>query len=147
LALPLAKAMHFTLENIDIAAEYALTKMSAQSIAVYGEMGAGKTTFTKSLCNILQVTSVVSSPTFSIVNEYLGVWKSKQITVAHMDWYRLADAKSLFDAGIPDYFEREDVICIVEWPERAPELLLPGTLKISLDVIDEHERVLHFDTP
>jgi tRNA threonylcarbamoyladenosine biosynthesis protein TsaE len=132
--------MRFTLENIDEAAAYILQHVQGNCIALFGPMGAGKTTLTASICKALNVKDAVSSPTFSIVNEYSGVWNQQAVKIAHMDWYRLPDAESLFDAGIADYFDQTQVLCIIEWPERAPELLPTNACEVTLQLLSENER-------
>ena len=88
-------------ELLAIAKELLQSFPNIRKFAFYGEMGAGKTTFAKSLCEALQVQDVVSSPTFSIVNEYLS---EQNGTVFHFDFYRLKDEKEAFDMGYEDYF-------------------------------------------
>jgi tRNA threonylcarbamoyladenosine biosynthesis protein TsaE len=111
-------------------------------IALHGEMGAGKTTFTAALCKALGVIEQTSSPTFSIVNEYYGSLQGQAITLAHMDWYRLRNEEDVYANGLDEYFTREHVFCIVEWPEKAAEALPVGCLQVSLIVHNEHTRVI-----
>lgn len=104
-------------------------------IALYGEMGAGKTTLITALCKIAAVKDRVNSPTFSIINEY----KSKYGTIFHMDWYRLADEAEARHAGVEEAIY-SNCICFIEWPERALQLLPHNTLNIYLHVISEDKR-------
>ncbi|MFY7899738.1 MAG: tRNA (adenosine(37)-N6)-threonylcarbamoyltransferase complex ATPase subunit type 1 TsaE [Chitinophagaceae bacterium] len=100
------------------------------------EMGSGKTTFIHALCNYLQVTDMVSSPTFSIINEY----KSEQIgSIYHMDWYRLKNAQEAIDAGVEDIL-LQNVFCFIEWPEKAPEIIPDSFFTIELQFISTNER-------
>jgi tRNA threonylcarbamoyladenosine biosynthesis protein TsaE len=103
-----------------------------KKIAFYGAMGAGKTTFSKALCKALKVADVVSSPTFSIVNEYLS---EQNGTVYHFDFYRLEDEQEAFDMGYEDYFF-SDEYCLVEWPEKVKNLLPAHFAKLYIDVVD-----------
>ncbi len=84
-----------------------------------GEMGAGKTTLIKSICKNLGVFDEVSSPTFSIVNEYKTV---DGITVYHFDFYRIKSIEEAYDMGVEDYFSSGN-ICLIEWPEKIKEIL------------------------
>lgn len=84
-----------------------------------GEMGAGKTTLIKSICKNLGVMDEVSSPTFSIVNEYKTVDGK---TVYHFDFYRVKSIEEVYDIGVEDYFYSGN-ICLVEWPEKIKEIL------------------------
>lgn len=93
----------------------------------YGDMGAGKTTFIKELCAQLGVQDVVSSPTFSIVNEYTA----DKLTLYHFDFYRLKQETEALDLGYEDYFYSGNY-CFIEWPEKIPNLLPAGYLKINI---------------
>lgn len=84
-----------------------------------GEMGAGKTTLIKSICKNLGVIDEVSSPTFSIVNEYKTV---NGKTVYHFDFYRIKSIEEVYDMGVEDYFNSGN-LCLVEWPEKIKEIL------------------------
>ena len=84
-----------------------------------GEMGAGKTTLIKSICKNLGVFDEVSSPTFSIVNEYKTVDGK---TVYHFDFYRIKSIEEAYDMGVEDYFSSGN-ICLIEWPEKIKEIL------------------------
>lgn len=106
-------------------------------IAFYGEMGAGKTTLIKAICKIINIQENVNSPTFSIINEY----KSQYGSIFHMDWYRLKDAEEAYNVGIEEIIDSGN-ICLIEWPERAPQLLPNTTLNIYLSVISENKRKL-----
>ena len=86
-------------------------------IAYRGDLGAGKTAFTRGLALGLGVTSRVTSPTYTIVNEYLG----GRLPLFHFDLYRLTGTEELYDIGWEDYLDRGGV-CAVEWSENAPEL-------------------------
>lgn len=98
--------------------------------AFHGEMGAGKTTFIKAACKELGVVSPMSSPTFSLVNEYLS---SDGKTIFHFDFYRLDSEEEAMQAGLHDYFFTGNY-CFVEWPERAPGLLPSDTVHVTITV-------------
>lgn len=104
-----------------------------------GEMGAGKTTFIKSLCAHLGIKDVVSSPTYSIVNEY----ESANGSVYHFDFYRIKDIREAYDLGYEEYFYG-GAICLIEWPERVEELLPENYIKIEISVLNENQRLFRF---
>ncbi len=106
--------------------------------AFYGEMGAGKTTFIKAICEELGVTETVTSPTFAIINEYNV---ADADTIYHFDFYRLKKQEEAFDFGYEDYFYSGH-ICFVEWPELIEELLPDNALKIRLRVEEDGSRVV-----
>ena len=112
-----------------------------KKLAFYGNMGVGKTTFCKALCEVLQVQDVVSSPTFSIVNEYLS---EQNGTVFHFDFYRLNDEQEAFDMGYEDYFY-SNAYCFVEWPEKVESLLPSSFAKVQIQV-KNGERIIKIKT-
>ncbi|HYF31866.1 MAG TPA: tRNA (adenosine(37)-N6)-threonylcarbamoyltransferase complex ATPase subunit type 1 TsaE [Chitinophagaceae bacterium] len=131
----------FHLEDIAEAADnFWLAAGPQRVIAFHGAMGAGKTTFIHALCKAKQVTSPVSSPTFSIINEYAypgGV-------LYHIDLYRLQQEEEAFSAGVEDCLYSGN-ICLVEWAEKAPSLFPPATMHASIEVIDPVTRRLVID--
>ncbi|MFW0714576.1 tRNA (adenosine(37)-N6)-threonylcarbamoyltransferase complex ATPase subunit type 1 TsaE [Pedobacter sp. N23S346] len=103
-----------------------------------GDMGAGKTTFIKTFCQVLGVADVVSSPTYSIVNEY----ESAKGSVYHFDFYRIKDIQEAYDLGYEEYFYGGG-ICLIEWPERVAELLPDHLVKVEISIVDENRRVFN----
>ena len=103
-------------------------------IAFYGDLGAGKTAFTRGLARGLGVTEPVTSPTYTIVNEYL----SGRLPLFHFDMYRLGSAEELFDIGWEDYLECGGV-CAVEWSENVEEALA-GAITVTIRRLDDSQR-------
>lgn len=110
-------------------------------VAVYGQMGAGKTTLVHALCNYLQVQDAVSSPTFSIINEYSFPSIEGEEIIYHIDLYRLKDEEEAIRAGVEDCLY-SDSYCFVEWPERALSLLPPNTLNVFISLVADGKRKL-----
>ena len=96
-------------------------------VALHGGLGAGKTAFTRGLAAGLGIAASVSSPTFTIVNEYPG-----EIPLFHFDMYRLESENELFDIGWDDYLQRGGV-CAVEWSEKVPDAFPPDTIAVKLE--------------
>ena len=108
-------------------------------LCLAGDMGAGKTTFIYTLCQILEVEDVVSSPTFSIINEYRFTDNGQPASVYHMDLYRLQDEEEAIRAGVEDCLYSGHY-CFVEWPEKSPDLFPEATVYVSVEVIDAQTR-------
>jgi len=105
-------------------------------IAFYGEMGAGKTTIIKALCEQLGVMDKISSPSFSLVNEYVT---SKGDKVFHFDFYRLNKTSEAFDLGYEEYFY-SGALCLIEWPEKIEQLLPIPHTRINIIVKEDEIR-------
>ncbi|TAL62912.1 MAG: tRNA (adenosine(37)-N6)-threonylcarbamoyltransferase complex ATPase subunit type 1 TsaE [Bacteroidetes bacterium] len=106
--------------------------------AFYGSMGTGKTTIIKAICEVLGVVDIISSPTFTLVNEYRI---SKGDPIYHIDFYRIKKQEEVFDFGIEEYLT-SDSYCFMEWPEIVEEMLPPGTVRVRITVDDKEQRFL-----
>ncbi len=95
-------------------------------VCVFGDLGAGKTTFIRGVCHGLEVFSPVTSPTFTLINEYRG-----RMPVYHFDFYRIEKPEEAEMLGLDDYFNGEGV-CLIEWPERIRPLLPPERYEVHL---------------
>ena len=131
------------LSSIDSAAEDFLVLTKGHSlIAFYAPMGAGKTTFTTALCRALGVDGdAVSSPTFSIVNEYRT--KSGE-SVFHFDFYRINRIAEALDIGFYDYVD-SGCLCLMEWPENIEEIRPEETLRVSISVEEDGSRTVSWE--
>lgn len=126
------------LSDLDQAAQSVLTFAGQETFFVFeGDMGAGKTTFIKALTKAMGVTENVSSPTFSIVNEYDAAGK----IIYHFDFYRIKSIQEAYDIGYEEYFYSGNT-CLIEWPEKIEELLPENYTKIQIFTLSENERML-----
>jgi tRNA threonylcarbamoyladenosine biosynthesis protein TsaE len=131
----------FTLANIrEKAQKFWDSVNSKKVIAFHGEMGSGKTTFIHALCEEMKVTSSITSPTFSIINEYV----SPHGNIFHIDLYRLKDEEEAIRAGVEDCLYSGN-FCLIEWPEKAPGILPENTMHVFLDFIDSQTRRLRLN--
>ncbi len=105
-------------------------------IAFYGEMGAGKTTFIKALCDVLGVEDIVNSPTFTIINEYRT---ESDDSIYHFDFYRINKIEEVLDIGFEEYLYGDGLL-LMEWPEKIEPLLPENTLRVSVKVNEDGSR-------
>lgn len=127
---------NYSLENLVDVAKEIIASAKNKTLLFYGEMGVGKTTLIKEICKKLGVEDQISSPTFSLVNEYQT---NKNEKVYHFDFYRIDDEEEALDIGIEDYFYSNNW-CLIEWPENIKNLLPLDAVEIHLSVLDENNR-------
>ena len=108
-------------------------------ICFWGGLGVGKTTFIRALCKHLGVTDVVTSPTFSLINEYHC---HDGAPIYHFDFYRLTSLREAMDIGVEEYFFSNTGLCLIEWPALIESLLPPETLDIAVRVAPDGVRSL-----
>ncbi len=121
-----------------IAALFLQAHPADRIFAFYGSMGAGKTTFIKALCEEMQVLDYVTSPTFSLINEYETENKG---TIFHFDFYRIKDQSEAYDFGYEEYFYSNSY-CFIEWPELIESLLPPITVKVYITETGKGSRII-----
>lgn len=114
-------------DTAEIAAEFAAGLHGGEFVAMYGDLGAGKTAFVQSAARALGITRPVTSPTFTIVNEY----DEGRLTLYHFDVYRIADPDEMFAIGYEEYLE-SDGVCIVEWAELIEDIFPDTYIKITI---------------
>ncbi|WP_207429317.1 tRNA (adenosine(37)-N6)-threonylcarbamoyltransferase complex ATPase subunit type 1 TsaE [Pedobacter sp. SYSU D00535] len=133
--------MEYSVKSVEeleeVAAKILAQAGDEKTFLFYGPMGAGKTTFIKSLCSALGVEDAVSSPTFSIVNEY----SYPKGLIYHFDFYRLKAESEALDLGFEDYLYSGEY-CFIEWPEKVNSFLPERYFRISISEAGENERVL-----
>ncbi|MBO5704319.1 MAG: tRNA (adenosine(37)-N6)-threonylcarbamoyltransferase complex ATPase subunit type 1 TsaE [Bacteroidaceae bacterium] len=130
-----------SIETIDaVAQSFVMKAMQEDAVFAFrGQMGAGKTTFIKALCEALGVEDVVTSPTFSIVNEYRS--ESTGELIYHFDFYRIKNLNEAYDMGCEDYFY-SGAVCFIEWPELVEDLLPGNTVWVDIVVEEDGTRTV-----
>ena len=121
-------------DTIRLARDFARQLEAGSLVALYGDLGAGKTQFVKGVCEAFEVEEVVNSPTFTIVNEYHG-----KLPVFHIDLYRITNVDEIFGIGFDEYLESGGV-CLVEWAERLDGIIPEKRFDVRLSLIDDSTR-------
>ncbi len=119
-----------------IGSELAKKLKPGDFVALYGDLGAGKTAFVRGMARGMGLDCRVSSPTFTIVNEYLG-----ERELIHFDMYRLSSAEELFDIGWEDYLAR-GAVCAVEWSENVSDAFFGDEIPVRIEKCGEGERII-----
>lgn len=132
-------SLTYELSEIDSIAMQLLSKVKSKTLLFYGDMGVGKTTLIKALVKALGAPDLVSSPTFSLVNEY----QSDQGRIFHFDFYRIEDEAEALDMGIEDYLNT-DSWKFIEWPQKIEKLLDQNVQKLEVSVLKSGSRKLKF---
>ena len=130
----------FKLNDVDALAKELSIRISHPIVLFVGSMGMGKTTLIKALCKQLNVIDTVSSPTFSLINEY----KTRDDkSIYHFDCYRLETPEEAYDFGAEEYLDSGS-ICLIEWAEKIQPLLPQEVHRIKLEYIDQNTRKIEF---
>ena len=124
-------------EETELFAEELSSEIKGGDIICYfGEVGAGKTVFTRGLCKGLGVTGYVNSPSYIILNQYKG----RNYGIFHYDLYRISDVEELTEIGFYDFAGKDNSIAIIEWAEKLIEELPKKRIDVIIEVIDENKR-------
>lgn len=127
------------LSEINQAARQFIEQIGNQTVfALYGVMGAGKTTFIKAVCEELGVRETITSPTFAIINEYKDRTGS---SIYHFDFYRINKIEEVYDFGYEDYLYSGN-LCFIEWPEMIESLLPEESVKINIRETENGVRII-----
>lgn len=125
----------------DAAEEILATLDGRNVVALYGPMGAGKTTLVREICTLLGSEDTVTSPTFALINRYNS---AEGNAIFHFDFYRIERQEEAFDMGYEEYFY-SDGLCLVEWPEKVEELLPDDVMKVTITPTSNTRRVITID--
>lgn len=122
-------------QTMEIARNFAKRLKPGDAVAIFGEMGAGKTHFIKGVADSFSYNGQVTSPTFNIVNEY----ETSEVILYHFDFYRLEDARDLQNIGFEEYLFAEG-ICLIEWAEKIKKYLPESFWSVQIDTVDDTHR-------
>ena len=136
----MTKDINYSIEEIDKTAKIVLSLNPSAKIFIFnGEMGSGKTTIIKALIKELGYEGTVSSPTFSLINEYFNGNK-----IYHFDFYRIKSRNELLDIGVDEYISKNDW-CFIEWPSLIADMLPDKYIELNIDVISNDDRKLRIN--
>lgn len=130
-----------TLKDLPQVAQLIAEELNQKIICFQGDMGAGKTTFIKTLVKELGSNDDVTSPTFALVNEYQTQDDKK---IFHFDFYRIEDEEEALDIGLEDYLESGD-ICLIEWPNKITNFVPDNHQTITIEVLEDGSRQITVD--
>lgn len=134
-----------SLDKIRDAAHAFVSEMGDYTVFAFnGEMGAGKTTFIKAVCEVLGVEDITNSPSFAIINEYRSETTAELIY--HFDCYRLENETEAEEIGVEDYFY-SGALCFIEWPERVADLLPDDTVDVDVEELEDGSRKVTLKFP
>lgn len=119
-----------------LAYDFANLLNGGEIVTLSGDLGAGKTTFTQFLAKAFGIKEAVTSPTFTLMNSYVG----KRLKLYHFDMYRIDDIDEIIETGLLEYFGKKDAVCMIEWAENIKQVLPKNIIKIEIEKIDENSR-------
>ena len=115
------------------------------TVALFGDVGSGKTVFVKGVCGALETEEAVNSPTFIILNEYTGRLKGEKIQIHHFDFYRIQNVKDIEELGIQEYIGAPDSVTLIEWSEHIRHHLKRNYWEVVFQKPNEHERKIRIE--
>ncbi|WP_108867318.1 tRNA (adenosine(37)-N6)-threonylcarbamoyltransferase complex ATPase subunit type 1 TsaE [Aquimarina aquimarini] len=129
--------IEYTLQDLPEVAEKVVLNTTNKIILFNAEMGMGKTTLIKEICKHLGVKDVISSPTYSLVNEYMG----NDGVIYHFDFYRIQDEEEAHHIGFEEYIDSGAWV-FIEWPEKISKLLPENSTTVEISLLEDNKRVL-----
>ena len=129
--------LNYSLKELKQASDYILKNINSKVLLVCGEVGSGKTTLIKEICRQLKVEDTVSSPTYTLINEY----NTNDGLVIHMDLYRIENNEDINDLGLFEYFDNKFII--IEWPEKIMNDLDCNHSVLKIDLINVNKRKIN----
>ncbi|MFA7662896.1 MAG: tRNA (adenosine(37)-N6)-threonylcarbamoyltransferase complex ATPase subunit type 1 TsaE [Patescibacteria group bacterium] len=132
-------------ETQNLAIKLAKNFKGGEVVALNGDLGSGKTAFTKGVAKFFGITKPITSPTFVLMKIYKIAGHQNIKTMVHIDTYRLANSQELVDIGVLEYFGRPDTVCLVEWAEKIKDILPKNVIQIDFSYGEkETERIIEY---
>ncbi len=135
-------------ETIALGAKFAARLKDGDVVSLYGDLGAGKTGFIKGVCEFFDVDEMITSPTFTIINQYYGSHGGEDQLIYHIDLYRMKSESELNSIGFPELIQSSDGIKLIEWAEKSFGTI-PGSgysVRIGTDAALENKRHIEIET-
>ena len=134
------KKTHSEKETFNFAKDFAKKLRGGEVLCLIGDLGAGKTAFTKGVAAGLGVKGIVTSPTFVLMKVYGANRKIKELT--HIDAYRLKDGRELINIGAEEYFKDKQCVAVIEWADRVKDIWPKGCIQIYFKIRKGNERII-----
>ncbi|MCX7880580.1 MAG: tRNA (adenosine(37)-N6)-threonylcarbamoyltransferase complex ATPase subunit type 1 TsaE [Ignavibacteria bacterium] len=125
-------------ETKQIAFEFSKRLKIGDLVALVGELGTGKTLFIRGVGNYFKINEIVTSPSFTIINLYNGLFESKSFNIYHIDLYRIKNINEIIDLGFSEIIASPNSIFFIEWAEKAFDLITPPYYKITFENVEEN---------
>lgn len=135
---------HSEEETLAFAQDFCKELNIGDIVALIGELGTGKTLFIRGVCNFFKVDEIVTSPTFTIMNQYFGRNKDQEFSIIHIDLYRIKNLQELVDLGFLEIISTPNSIVLIEWAEKAENLIPKPYYRIEFQNVEgkENERII-----
>lgn len=128
-------------ETIELGSKFAKGLNLGDIVFLYGDLGSGKTEFIKGICQYFQVEDMVTSPTFTIMNKYIGEYKNHEVPIYHIDLYRIEKNKELNEIGFDECLYEENSIKLIEWAEKAETHLTKPAFIVRIIPDEDSENI------
>lgn len=125
-------------ETIALGYEFAKELKKSDIVLLYGELGTGKTKFCKGICNYFGIQGPITSPTFTIINQYDGFYNDSELTIYHIDLYRIKNQKEFEEIGLTEILDNDNSVKLIEWPEKKLTEYPANTRNVYFKFSDEN---------
>lgn len=127
---------HSEQETLNLAQEFCKELVIGDIVALIGQLGTGKTLFIRGICDYFKVEEIVTSPTFTIMNQYTGYIQNKEFSIIHIDLFRIKNINELVDLGFLEILSTPNSIILIEWAEKAESLLPRPHFRITFENVE-----------
>lgn len=133
------------METVELGISFAQFLNNDSIVLLEGELGAGKTEFIKGICQYFSVEDVVTSPTFALINQYIGLKDNKEFSIFHLDLYRINNSAELDEIGFVECLNDNTAIKLIEWPQNAGNRIVTYNYKISIEIDKNNPNIRYIE--